>query len=44
VKQGQEDKFGRLAVSCLEAAGLAFNLRCPLTGEYSYGKSWAETH
>ena len=44
VKQGQEEKFGRLAVSCLEAAGLAFNLRCPLTGEYSYGRSWAETH
>ena len=44
VKQGQEEKFGRLAVSCLEAAGLAFDLRCPLTGEYSYGKSWAETH
>ncbi len=44
VRQGQEDKFGRLAVSFLEAAGLHFKLRCPLTGEYSYGKSWAETH
>ena len=44
VAQGQEDKYGRLAVSCIEAAGLHYNLRCPLTGEYSVGKNWSETH
>ena len=40
----QADKFGRLAVSCLEAAGLAFDLNCPLTGEYKVGRNWSETH
>ena len=44
VAQGQEDKYGRLAVSCIEAAGLHYNLRCPLTGEYSVGRNWSETH
>lgn len=44
VKTEQADVFGRLAVSCIEAAGLHFDLRCPLTGEYKYGKSWADTH
>lgn len=40
----QADKFGRLAVSCLQAAGIALELNCPLTGEYKVGRSWAETH
>jgi len=44
VQPDQADKFGRLAVSCLEAAGLAFDLNCPLTGEYSVGRNWSETH
>lgn len=44
VKTEQADVFGRLAVSCIEASGLHFDLRCPLTGEYKYGKSWADTH
>ena len=25
-------------------AGLAFNLNCPLDGEYKIGKNWKETH
>ena len=37
VKAKDAEKFGRLAVSCLEAAGLHFNLNCKLAGEY---KSW----
>ena len=44
VQPEQADKFGRLAVSCLEAAGLAFDLNCPLTGEYKVGRNWSETH
>ena len=44
VAKGQEDKYGRLAVSCIEAAGLHYNLRCPLTGEYNVGSNWSETH
>jgi len=33
-----------LAVECLKAAGVAFDLRCPLDGEYKVGTTWAETH
>jgi len=44
VEPEQADKFGRLAVSCLQAAGIALELNCPLTGEYKVGRSWAETH
>lgn len=44
VRSGQEDSYGRLAVSCLEAAGSFYNLNCPLTGEYKVGDSWADTH
>ncbi len=44
VRAGQEDSYGRLAVSCLEAAGSFYSLNCPLTGEYKVGESWADTH
>ena len=44
VRSGQEDSYGRLAVSCLEAAGSFYELNCPLTGEYKVGESWADTH
>ena len=44
VKASQAEKFGQLAVSCLEAAGIHFNLNCKLAGEYQIGTSWAETH
>ena len=44
VQADQADKFGHLAVSCIEAAGLHFDLRCPLTGEYHVGNNWSETH
>ena len=44
VRSGQEDRYGRLAVSCLEAAGSFYELNCPLTGEYKVGESWADTH
>ena len=37
-------KLGWLAVECIKAAGLEFNLNCPLDGEYKVGNSWAETH
>jgi DNA polymerase I-like protein with 3'-5' exonuclease and polymerase domains len=38
------DTFGRLAVSCIQAAGLEWELNCPLDGEYKVGKTWAQTH
>ena len=40
----QAEKYGWLAVECLKAAGVEFNLRCPLDGEYKVGTTWAETH
>ena len=44
VREDQADAFGKLAVASIEAAGLQLGLRCPLTGDYKIGKSWAETH
>ena len=44
VEIGKENIFGGLAVSCIQAAGIHFNLNCPLDGEYKVGKSWASTH
>jgi DNA polymerase I len=44
VAEKDAEKFGWLAVECLKAAGLEFNLRCPLDGEYKVGTTWAETH
>ena len=38
------DTFGRLAVSCIQAAGLEWELNCPLDGEYKVGANWSETH
>jgi len=44
VVEEQAEKFGWLAVECLKASGVHFNLRCPLDGEYKVGTTWAETH
>jgi hypothetical protein len=44
VREDQAVEFGRLAVSCIEAAGKHFNLNCPLAGEYKIGDNWSETH
>jgi len=40
----QAEKYGWLAVECLKASGISFDLRCPLDGEYKVGSTWAETH
>jgi DNA polymerase I-like protein with 3'-5' exonuclease and polymerase domains len=44
VRADQSEDFGRLAVASIEAAGNHFGLRCPLSGEFKLGASWAETH
>ena len=44
VAEKDAEKFGWLAVECLKAAGLEYNLRCPLDGEYKVGTTWADTH
>jgi len=38
------DTVGKAAVQSIREAGLAYNLRCPLDGEYKVGKNWKETH
>ena len=38
------EEVGQLAVSAIEDAGKAFNLRVPITGEYRIGRTWADTH
>jgi len=35
---------GSLGVEAIIEAGLAFNLNCPLDGEYNVGSNWSETH
>jgi DNA polymerase I-like protein with 3'-5' exonuclease and polymerase domains len=44
VHKDHAEKVGRYAVASIEEAGKVLGLRCPLTGEYRVGKSWAETH
>jgi DNA polymerase I-like protein with 3'-5' exonuclease and polymerase domains len=44
VKEEQAEKFGQLAIGCMEAAGKHFKLNCPLAGEFKIGDNWAETH
>ena len=35
---------GEAAKQSIIEAGVFFKLRCPLDGEYKYGKSWRDTH
>lgn len=35
---------GYLMVESIKAAGIHFEMRCPLDGEYKIGNNWAETH
>ena len=44
VHPNQAEELGQLAVQCIIDAGVYFNLRCPLDGEYKVGSNWAETH
>jgi DNA polymerase I-like protein with 3'-5' exonuclease and polymerase domains len=38
------DLVGKAGVQAIKEAGLAYNLRCPLDGEYKVGRNWKETH
>jgi DNA polymerase I-like protein with 3'-5' exonuclease and polymerase domains len=38
------DTVGKAAVESIREAGVAYNLRCPLDGEYKVGRNWRETH
>jgi DNA polymerase I-like protein with 3'-5' exonuclease and polymerase domains len=44
VREEKSEVFGRLATSCVEAAGIYYKLNCPLAGEFKVGDSWADTH
>ena len=44
VSEKDADKIGQMAIDAIKEAGEAFNLRCPLTGEYKVGYNWSETH
>ena len=35
---------GKLAKQSIIDAGVYYNLRCPLDGEYKIGRNWRETH
>lgn len=42
--QGIAEDVGKAAKQAIIQAGVKFNLRCPLDGEYKIGKNWRETH
>ena len=44
VAEAQAKEFGWLAVECIKDAGIKFNMRCPLDGDYKIGTNWSETH
>jgi DNA polymerase I len=38
------EEVGRLATRAIAQAGVQWGLRCPLSGEFSTGRTWADTH
>jgi DNA polymerase-1 len=44
VKEEARADFKRLAGKCVEEAGVAFDLKCPLTSDVKEGLTWADTH
>lgn len=44
VKEEHAKLVGETIRQGIQKAGEAFNLRCPMDGEYDIGSSWAETH
>lgn len=44
VPEALADEAGKAAKMSIVEAGVFFNLRCPLDGEYKIGRNWRETH
>ena len=44
VKNGKEDTVGEICRRAAEDTGTYFKFRCPVTADYSTGRTWAETH
>jgi DNA polymerase-1 len=41
---GLGETIGAMARDAIRLAGESFNFRCPLTGAFSVGRNWADTH
>jgi len=44
VPEALAEVTGQAAKNSIIEAGVFFKLRCPLDGEYKYGKNWRDTH
>ena len=44
VREEQAELVGEMGNKAITEAGIVLNLRCPLDGEYKYGKTWRDTH
>tara|TARA_R100001480_G_scaffold26640_1_gene36920 strand:- start:596 stop:2344 length:1749 start_codon:yes stop_codon:yes gene_type:complete len=44
VAEKDAKEVGRLGVLAIKNAGIAFDMKCPLDGEYNIGNNWNETH
>ena len=44
VLEEEAEQLGQLGVDAIRAAGVYYNLNCPLDGEYKIGGNWSETH
>jgi len=44
VAKKDSKKVGELGVVAIKNAGLSFDMKCPLDGEYHIGDNWSETH
>jgi DNA polymerase I-like protein with 3'-5' exonuclease and polymerase domains len=44
VKDEHAETIGQLCVQAIENVGDQYKLKCPITGKYSVGQSWKDTH
>jgi len=44
VAEKDAKKVGELGVVAIQNAGISFDMKCPLDGEYHIGGNWSETH
>jgi len=44
VRKGLEDIVGQTAQAAMAEAGETLGFKCPLSADYKFGESWADTH
>ena len=44
VREGLEEEIGKLTKEAMKNVEKKFDFRCPLSSEFQYGKTWADTH